>query len=56
MAALKGEQQGVAQQIAEAALVNQKQRIVAYTTQARFEIAQLIDRATVARNDDRARP
>ena len=54
--ALKGEQQGVAQQIAEAALVNQKQRIVAYTTQARFEIAQLIDRATVARNDDRAKP
>ena len=54
--ALKGEQQGVAQQIAETALVNQKQRIVAYTTQARFEIAQLIDRATVARNDDRAKP
>ena len=49
--ALKGEQQGVAQQIAETALVNQKQRIVAYTTQARFEIAQLIDRATVARSE-----
>ena len=53
--ALKSEQQGVAQQIAETALVNQKQRLVAYTVQANFEIAQLIDRATVARNDDRAK-
>ena len=52
---LKGEQQGVAQQIAEAALVIQKDRLLAYTTQARFEIAQLMDRATVARNDDRAK-
>jgi hypothetical protein len=53
--ALAREQQGAAQQIAEAALVEQKQRLVAYTMQARFEIAQLIDRATVARNDDRAK-
>ncbi|MDP1693252.1 MAG: hypothetical protein Q8L49_15095 [Burkholderiaceae bacterium] len=49
--ALKSEQQGVAQQVAEAALVGQKQRLVAYSSQAQFEIAQLIDRATVARND-----
>ena len=49
--ALKSEQQGAAQQMAEAALVNQKQRLVAYTMQARFEIAQLIDRATLARNE-----
>ena len=49
--ALKSEQQGAAQQMAEAALVNQKQRLVAYTMQARFEIAQLIDRATLARSE-----
>ena len=49
--ALKAEQQGAAQQIAEAALVNQKQRLAAYSLQAKFEIAQLIDRATVARNE-----
>ena len=49
--ALKSEQQGAAQQIAEAALVNQKQRLAAYSLQAKFEIAQLIDRATVARNE-----
>jgi hypothetical protein len=49
--ALKGEQQGAAQQMAEAALVDQKQRLVAYTMQARFEIAQLIDRATLARSE-----
>ena len=48
--ALKAEQQGAAQQIAEAALVNQKQRLAAYTLQARFEIAQLIDRSTLARS------
>jgi len=53
--ALKREQQGVAQQVAEAALVDQKQRLVAYTSQARFEVAQLIDRATVARTDDHAK-
>jgi len=49
--ALKTEQQGAAQQMAEAALVNQKQRLVAYTMQARFEIAQLIDRATLAKSE-----
>ena len=54
MVALKNEQQGVAQQIAEAALTGQKQRLLAYTMQARFEIAQLIDRATVARSNDSA--
>jgi hypothetical protein len=37
--------------MAEAALVNQKQRLVAYTMQARFEIAQLIDRATLAKSE-----
>ena len=48
-AALTREQQRAAEQVAEAALVNQKERLVAYTTQARFEIAQLMDRATVAK-------
>jgi len=52
--ALSREQQGAAEQIAVAALANQKERLVAYTMQARFEIAQLIDRATLARSDDRA--
>ena len=52
--ALSLEQRGAAQQIAEAALVDQKQRLVAYTTHARFEIAQLIDRATLAQGSDRA--
>jgi hypothetical protein len=51
--ALKSEQQGAAQQIAEAALVDQKQRLLAYAMQARFEIAQLMDRATLARSNDR---
>ena len=52
--ALAREQQGAAQTIAEAALVDQQQRLVAYTAQARFEIAQLMDRATTAlRSDDR---
>ena len=53
--ALKGEQQRAAEQVAEAALVGQKERLQAYTTQARFEIALLIDRATVAKGDDHAR-
>jgi hypothetical protein len=43
VAALKREQQGFAQ------------RLLAYATQARFEIAQLMDRATLARSNDRAR-
>ncbi len=55
VAALTREQQRAAEQVAEAALVNQKERLVAYTTQARFEIAQLMDRATVARIEDRAK-
>ncbi len=53
--ALKSEQQRAAEQVAEAALAGQKERLQAYTTQARFEIALLIDRATVARSDADAR-
>ena len=55
VSALSREQQRAAEQIAEAALVSQKERLQAYTTQAQFEIALLMDRATVARNDDHAR-
>jgi hypothetical protein len=46
VAALAQEQQGVVQQIAVAALQEQKDRLAAYTGQARFAIAQLVDRAT----------
>jgi hypothetical protein len=46
VAALAQEQQGVVQQIAVAALQEQKERLAAYTGQARFAIAQLVDRAT----------
>jgi hypothetical protein len=46
--ALAQEQQGVVQQIAVAALQEQKERLAAYTGQARFAIAQLVDRATSA--------
>jgi hypothetical protein len=48
VAALGREQQGVVQQIAIAALMEQKERLTAYTGQARFAIAQLVDRATSA--------
>jgi hypothetical protein len=44
--ALAREQQGVVQEIAIAALQEQKERLAAYTGQARFAIAQLVDKAT----------
>lgn len=46
VAALAREQQGVVQEIAIAALQEQKERLAAYTGQARFAIAQLVDKAT----------
>ncbi|HKX44892.1 MAG TPA: tetratricopeptide repeat protein, partial [Burkholderiaceae bacterium] len=46
VAALSKEQQGVVQDIAVAALTEQKERLAAYSTQARFAVAQLYDRAT----------
>lgn len=46
--ALAQEQQGVVQRIAIAALQEQKERLAAYSGQARFAIAQLVDRATSA--------
>jgi hypothetical protein len=46
VAALSKEQQGAVQDIAVAALTQQQERLAAYTTQARFAVAQLYDRAT----------
>ncbi|HEY6355165.1 MAG TPA: tetratricopeptide repeat protein [Burkholderiaceae bacterium] len=57
VAALTLEQQGQVQELAVAELARQKERLVAYTTQARFAVAQLYDRAALARNpDDASKP
>ncbi len=48
VAALSGEQQQAAQGIAVAELATQKERLAVYTTQARFAVAQLVDRAVTA--------
>ena len=57
VAALTLEQQGQVQELAVAELTRQKERLVAYTTQARFAVAQLYDRAAMARNpDDASKP
>ena len=46
VAALSKEQQGAVQEIAIAELTRQKERLAVYSTQARFAVAQLYDRAT----------
>ncbi len=46
--ALSGEQQQAAQGIAVAELTSQKDRLAVYTTQARFAVAQLVDRAVTS--------
>jgi hypothetical protein len=46
VAALSREQQGEVQELAVAELVTQKERLAAYSMQARFAVAQLYDRAT----------
>jgi hypothetical protein len=51
VAALSSEQQAAVQDIAVAALERQKERLAAYAIQARFALAQLRDRASVARKD-----
>jgi len=57
VAALTLEQQGQVQELAVAELTRQKERLVAYTTQARFAVAQLYDRAALARKpDDASKP
>ena len=45
LASLSGEQQQAVQDIAVAELTRQKERLAAYTLQARFAVAQLYDRA-----------
>ena len=57
VATLTLEQQGQVQELAVAELTRQKERLVAYTTQARFAVAQLYDRAALARSpDDASKP
>ena len=46
VAALGTEQQGALQEIAVTELMSQKERLAAYTAQARYAVAQLYDRAT----------
>lgn len=53
---LAREQQNVVQELAVAELQSQKERLVVYATQARFALAQLYDRAKLARENDRATP
>jgi tetratricopeptide (TPR) repeat protein len=52
--ALTNEQQGQVQELAVAELTRQKERLAAYTMQARFAVAQLYDRAALARKPDEA--
>ncbi len=51
VAALAKEQQGQVQDIAVAELTRQKERLAVYSTQARFAVAQLYDRAYDRSND-----
>lgn len=55
VAALSREQQGQVQELAVAELERQKDRLAAYATQARYAVAQLYDRANLAKKDDDAR-
>jgi hypothetical protein len=52
VAALSKEQQGLVQDIAVAELTRQKERLAAYSTQARFAVAQLYDRANDRASND----
>ncbi|MEP7303338.1 MAG: hypothetical protein ABI699_17630, partial [Caldimonas sp.] len=54
VAALSREQQLAVQDIAVAALTRQQERLADYTTQARFAVAQLYDRAYATQGADRA--
>jgi hypothetical protein len=54
VAALSREQQQAVQDIAVAELTRQKERLAVYTMQARYAVAQLYDRASVARTPDDA--
>jgi hypothetical protein len=54
VAALSNEQQGHVQELAVAELTRQKERLAVYATQARFAVAQILDRANLAKKDDHA--
>lgn len=54
VAALSKEQQGALQDIAVVELMSQKERLTAYTAQARYAVAQLYDRATEPKEGDHA--
>jgi hypothetical protein len=54
VAALTQQQQAAVQDIAVAELNQQKERLVAYSTQARFAVAQLYDRANAHNESDHA--
>jgi hypothetical protein len=54
VAALSREQQGQVQELAVAELERQKDRLAIYATQARYAVAQLYDRANLAKRDDDA--
>jgi len=56
VAALAKEQQGALQEIAITELKSQKERLAAYTAQARYAVAQLYDRATEPKEGDHAKP
>lgn len=53
---LMAEQQQYVQDLAVAALEQQKERLAAYATQARFAVAQIYDRARVAKEGSNAAP
>lgn len=52
--ALTQEQQVAVQELAVEELLRQKERLAAYGTQARFAVAQIVDRASMAREGSRA--
>jgi len=54
VAALTQEQQAAVQELAVAELLRQKERLVGYGTQARFAVAQIVDRASMAKEAGRA--
>lgn len=54
VAALSKEEQGALQEVAVVELMSQKQRLAAYTAQARYAVAQLYDRATEPKEGDHA--
>jgi hypothetical protein len=52
--ALAQEQRAAVQELAVADLLRQKERLAGYVTQARFAVAQIVDRAASTREGPRA--